>query len=157
MLSKWKNDNLYTLKKSDPEWVQSQIDWKNYVSDPTEVRARLNDIRYQSKLRNIYDPFTQKVTPEIYKKLLNTDFETDEEEGFDALKQLKDLYTDEQIMYMLNNISQKENSQNKEFDFAQNEEFNFAQKGGPINDYKIGDEVDEDTYLRLKELGYEFE
>jgi hypothetical protein len=31
------------------------------------------------------------------------------------------------------------------------------QEGGSINDYKIGDEVDKDTYLRLKKLGYKFE
>ena len=34
---------------------------------------------------------------------------------------------------------------------------NALKQGGSVNNYKIGDEVDEDTYLRLKELGYEFE
>lgn len=34
---------------------------------------------------------------------------------------------------------------------------NVYKQGGSINDYKIGDEVDKDTYLRLKKLGYKFE
>jgi hypothetical protein len=27
----------------------------SYVTDPTETRARLNDVRFQSKERSIYD------------------------------------------------------------------------------------------------------
>ena len=83
-------------------------DWNDYVGKPTETRARLNDIRMQSKLKGLYDPFTQKVSPDIYKKLLNTPFDKDENEEFDALQQLKDVYTDEQIQWMLNNISQNQ-------------------------------------------------
>jgi hypothetical protein len=29
--------------------------WVSYVTDPTETRARLNDVRFQSKERSIYD------------------------------------------------------------------------------------------------------
>ena len=128
-LSNYAGYTINELREEYPEWLKTEIEWKNYVSEPTEVRARLNDIRYQAKKRKLYDPFTQKVTPDIYKKLLNTKFETDDEEGFDALKQLKDIYTDEQILYMLNNISQKEN--------LQNEELNVAQNGGTIPKFQI--------------------
>ena len=114
-LPRFQDYSSYTLdelKRDDPEWIQNEIDWKNYVGEPTEVRARLNDIRYQSKQRGLYDPFTQKVTPEIYEILKNTEFEKGENKGFGALQQLKDIYTDEQIMYMLNNISQNAPSDN---------------------------------------------
>lgn len=137
-LSNFKGFTFNQLREYYPEVLESETNWKNELAKPTEVRARLNDIRYQAKQRNLYDPFTQKVTPDIYQKLLNTKFETGDKERFDALKQLKGIYTDEQIIYMLNNISQKENSKNKEFDFTQNEEFNFAQKGGKIPKYQTG-------------------
>ena len=75
------------------------------------TRERLNDIREQSKAKGIYDPFTKKVTPSTYKKLLNTQFEKGENEGFDALKQLKGVYNDKQIQWMLNNISQNQEEQ----------------------------------------------
>jgi len=121
---------LDELKRDYPEWIQDEIDWKNYVATPTEVRARLNDIRFQSKKRKLYDPFTQKVTPEIYEKLKNTEFETGEEKGFDALKQLKGIYTDEQIMYMLNNISQNTPSNNNTIDYTN--ENSVAKLGGLV-------------------------
>ncbi len=116
---------MNVIKQYYPEWLESEIKWKNYMAEPTEVRARLNDIRFQSKKRNLYDPFTQKVTPEIYEILKNTKFEEGEQEGFDPLKQLKGIYTDEQIMYMLNNISQ-----NTPLDNTDNAEDNFVAKLG---------------------------
>jgi hypothetical protein len=131
-LSNFQGFTFNQLREEYPEVLEYETNWKNYVSQPTEVRARLNDIRYQSKKRNLYDPFTQKVTPDIYQKLLNTKFETGDNKGFDALKQLKGIYTDEQILYMLNNISQKEN--------PQNEELNIAQNGGTISKFQTGDE-----------------
>jgi hypothetical protein len=39
--------------------------WVSYVTDPSETRARLNDVRFQSKERSIYIA-QAKVTPEIY-------------------------------------------------------------------------------------------
>jgi hypothetical protein len=35
--------------------------WVSYVTDPTETRARLNDVRFQSKERSIYDPLSKKL------------------------------------------------------------------------------------------------
>jgi hypothetical protein len=90
------------------EFLKDQKEWYDYVGEDTETRARLNDIRYQAKQMGIYDPFTEKVTPKTFKKLLNTDFESPSKEGFDALKQLKDVYTDEEILWMLNNISKNQ-------------------------------------------------
>jgi hypothetical protein len=94
-----------------PEIISDQEEFMNYVGEPTETRARLNDIRFQSKQRGIYDPFTEKVTPAILKKLLKTKFESEGAEGFDALQQLKGVYTDEQIQWMLNNISKNKQAE----------------------------------------------
>lgn len=80
-------------------------EWFNYVTEPTETRARLNDIRQQASQNNLYDPFVEKVTPEIYKKLKNFEFEKGDKKGFDALKQLQDVYNDDQIINFLNTIS----------------------------------------------------
>ena len=124
------SDKKYDLEhKNDLDYknyIDERKEWYNYVGEPTETRARLNDIRYQSKERGIYDPFTQKVDGAILKKLLNTKFENDEEEGFDALKQLKDVYTDEQIQWMLNHIS--ENQDQQESDITQG----YGQIGGYV-------------------------
>ena len=120
--------------KNDPsmqDFLKTKKDWYDYVGEATETRARLNDIRYQSKQRGIYDPFTEKVTPATFKKLLNTDFEKGKKEGFDALKQLKDVYTDEEIQWMLNNIS-KNQDQNQEEDIEQG----VGKKGGSLKSKK---------------------
>jgi hypothetical protein len=148
--------------KNDPgfqNFLNSKTEWYDYVGKPTETRARLNDIRYQSKQKGIYDPFTEKVSPETYKKLLNTEFEKGDKEGFDALKQLKDVYTDEEIQWMLNNISH-----NKTTEFEENINQGFGRKGGYIVEeyneggkYQLDDEVDEATMRRLKKLGFTFE
>ena len=150
-LQNYSGYSLDELKRDYPEWTQSQIDWKNYVGKPTEVRARLNDIRYQSKQRGLYDPFTQKVTPEIYEILKNTEFEKGENKGFDALKQLKDIYTDEEIMYMLNNISKNEPSNNN-VDYVDE---NFVAKLGGLTKAQKGKIVKLDNTPTVEVQGVE--
>jgi len=132
----WRNVNDPWYKAN----AQQQKEWYDYVGEDTETRARLNDIRYQSKERGIYDPFTEKVSPATYKKLLNTKFESGDKEGFDALKQLKDVYTDEEIQWMLNNISKNEN---------QEEDVNegMARKGGSLKSKKYTRNLDGTNYL----------
>ena len=117
-------DALINNREGNTEYLKKREEWINYVGTPTETRARLNDIRIQSKFKGVYDPFTQQVSPDIYKKLLNTPFEKSEHEGFDALKQLKGVYTDKQIQWMLNNISKNEGNI---------EEFPYAKNGGTMS------------------------
>lgn len=95
--------------KENPQDAEQKNEWINYVSEPTETRARLNAIRAISKESGIYDPYTEKVTPEIYNLLKTKNFESLDKEGFDPLKQLRGVYTDEQIMHMLNTISKNDN------------------------------------------------
>jgi hypothetical protein len=83
----------------DKKWVKSQNNFLNYVNDPTETRARLNDFRMRAKQQGVYDPFTQKFNLKYLKnyKPINS--------GFDPLGQLRDSYSDQEIETMLNSIS----------------------------------------------------
>ena len=74
-----------------------------YVAKPTETRARLNDIRQKAYENNLYDPFTQKVNKKIFNKLLHFKFEN--REGFNPLGQLKGVYSDDEIIDLLNTVS----------------------------------------------------
>lgn len=86
----------------------SEKEFDQYVNDPTETRARLNDIRQQSFENKLYNPFKEKVTPEIYDKLLKNYFDNRSEGGknnFISLEQLRETYRDEQIRDLLNTVS----------------------------------------------------
>lgn len=67
---------------------------RNYYGTPTEVRARLNEIR-----RKLYDKgvdvFNNEITPDNYNKVLNNK----------AVEELRAIYSDEDILRLLNTIS----------------------------------------------------
>lgn len=141
-------DALINNIEGNKGYLKTQQEWIDYVGRDTETRSRVNDIRMEAKLQHLYDPFTEKVTPDTYKKLLKTKFETGENEGFDALQQLKDVYTDEQILWMLNNISKNEDNA---------EELPYAQKGGLVNQAKksyIDVELSARDIAKYKALGF---
>ena len=92
-------------------------EWFNYVSDPTETRARLNDIRYNAKKYNIYDPFTEKVD---VKKLNEIRKLSKKAGGFDPFNQLRDVYSEDQIINMLNTISQNDTKEDRSVSMAKN-------------------------------------
>ncbi len=75
-------------------------EFQDYVADPTETRARLANFRYNAANQKLYDPFTQKATMDVLKK-----YKDKVETGYDPLQQLRDVYTDDQILDMLNSIS----------------------------------------------------
>jgi hypothetical protein len=77
-------------------------DFNKYVADPAETRQFLNDVRYLGKQQGIYDPFTQKITPEQYRRIKST-------ENTDPIGILSNIYTEDQIIDMLNSISKKQN------------------------------------------------
>lgn len=97
--------------KRKPEDSNYEEDFFNYVGKDTETRARLNTIRYSAKNQKIYDPFTQKVTKEIFDKLLKT--KLSEDKGYDPLRQLREVYPDDAIIEMLNTISQNTQKKSK--------------------------------------------
>jgi hypothetical protein len=101
------SNNAYSaVNKIDPNERAERRRWVSYVTDPSETRARLNDVRFQSKERSIYDPFKQKVTPEIYDTIKSQNFEDEQHSGFDALMQLRDIYSDREVINLLNTVSE---------------------------------------------------
>ena len=102
--------------------------YKKYVGEPTETRARLMEIRKASYDANqkdpnaMYNPLEQKFTPEIYQKLLKHDYEPAKHERapwkkkFDgALDELKNIYTDEEIIKLLNTVAKNEPQGSNDF------------------------------------------
>lgn len=76
-------------------------DYDKYVSKPQETRQFLNEIRYLGKTQGVYDPFTEKITPEQYKKIKPLELSS-------PMDSLRKIYTDEQIIDMLNSISKRQ-------------------------------------------------
>jgi len=74
----------------------------DYLSDPTETRARLNEFRERALKQGIYNPLTQ---PFNLKYLKNY---KPEGGGLDPINSLKNIFTDEQLEYLLNNVSKNE-------------------------------------------------
>jgi hypothetical protein len=97
--------NLFNKSALKNKELNENREWFNYVSEPTETRARLNDIRYNAKKYGVYDPFTQKVTSEILNEIKEL---TKKAKGFDPFNQLQGIYSDEEILNLLNTVSQNE-------------------------------------------------
>ena len=104
------HDNMI---KNNPEgFRQAQkefLDWTNYVGEDTETRARLNTIRKEAQDQGLYDPFTEGVSPDLYyKKLkkLQLKGKNPKKKSYNPMKQLQDTFSDEEIIWMLNNISE---------------------------------------------------
>jgi len=77
-------------------------EFDKYVGEPEETRQHLNDVRRLGKYQGIYDPFTQKITPEQYRRIKSSEY-------LDPIGILSNIYTDDQIIDMLNSISKKQN------------------------------------------------
>ena len=121
----WNNLSI----EQDPKYFKEF--YSDYVGEDTETRARLNAIRQGAQQNKLYDPFKQKVTPELYyNKLKNFQFEKGDKSGFDPMEQLKGVYSDEEILYMLNHISENK----KENDGTELDNLPKAQNGLVIED-----------------------
>jgi hypothetical protein len=104
-IAMFSNSAYSAVNKIVPNERAERRRWVSYVTDPTETRARLNDVRFQSKERSIYDPLS-KVTPEIYDNMKSQNFEDEQHSGFDALKQLRGIYSDKEVINLLNTVSE---------------------------------------------------
>lgn len=99
--------NLFNSSALKDKELNEDRKWHNYITTPTETRARLNDIRYNAKKYNIYDPYTQKVNAKQIRQIRDL---TKKAEGFDPFEQLHGVYNTKQIMNMLNSISQNDDT-----------------------------------------------
>jgi N-acetyl-anhydromuramyl-L-alanine amidase AmpD/LysM repeat protein len=111
-------------------------DWGNYVSNPTETRARLMNFRYNAKNQGLYDPFTQKITLDKLQQYKPANYKDKYSQGFDPLDQLRSIYTDKQIVDLLNSVSKNEGSQMPA---------TTARYGGGLNKYQTAGQVAADT------------
>jgi hypothetical protein len=119
-----------TIQKGSIEIFKD--DWADYVSEPTEARTRLNTIRSAAKDLGIYDPFTEKLTPEKFQELKSRlkDLNRGEESSYNPLWQLQGIYSDDEIFDMLNTIS--------DVSKVSDSKLRYAQKGGSsTNPYTI--------------------
>jgi len=99
--------------------------FKGYAGAPTEVRARLQEIRRFAKDNNIYDPFIQEVDDKSFEKLLKANEDGTSPEGFNTLL---NIYTPQQIQYMLNHISENKTDDKG----VMNNEVQVTKNGGSI-------------------------
>lgn len=122
---------------ADHEREVDNTKWFNYIKDPTETRARLNDFRMRAKDQGLYDPFTQRFDIKYFKK-----YKTLNDGSFDPISQLRDVYTDEEIADMLNKISKSDNGQPQ----------TMAKYGGAstgwLGKYETGSEVTDTTTIK---------
>jgi hypothetical protein len=91
-------------------------EWKEfahpYISQPTEVRARLGEIRLNAKKEGIYDPFTEKITPEHFQEYINKKREDSNWQPMKSINELRQDFTDDEILWMLQNISYNDKDDN---------------------------------------------
>jgi len=118
----WKYQKQHEQEKGKLTKFFDDKDFNTYVGRPTETRARLNAIRYLGKKEGIYDPYREKVNKDILKKLPSSIFHPTE------LDQLRLIYSDDQIIDLLNSVSK--NDSNELIPQAQNgQEMKFYQEG----------------------------
>jgi hypothetical protein len=111
----WNNKEYWNwLKEYDIDAYrkeqQQEMDWTDYVGEDTETRARLNTFRKLAQEQGIYDPFTEGVSPELYYNQIKNFKLSDDpnKEQYNPIDQLQDAFSDEEIIWMLNNISKAE-------------------------------------------------
>ena len=118
----WKYQKQHEQEKGKITKFFDDEDFNTYVGRPTETRARLNAIRYLGKKEGIYDPYTEKVNKDILKKLPSSIVKPTQ------LDQLRLIYSDDQIVDLLNSVSK--NNSNKLISQAQNgQEMKYYQEG----------------------------
>lgn len=82
-------------------------------ASPHEVRARLNAARYIAQDEDIYDPFTETPTMEDVSKLLKL-YDSNPEKYF-QLKWMKAYQSPEQILQLLQSVSDNPNTQQEQY------------------------------------------
>ena len=116
------------LLKNDIEDILSRVrdDSGSYLSNPTEVQARLNVLRKELKDSGVVDPFKTPVSKEHLNKFLNNYKKPGENNGKPLIEAnsgelLNILNSQDDAVWLLNNIVDNSNNMNKPF---------YAQSGG---------------------------
>jgi hypothetical protein len=102
----------YKLKSEQQIFYEDNPEAFIYRIEPTETRARLNDIRQAGWETGAYDPFTEKVNKNIFNKLDEEKFYLENNRNWSPLMQLQEIYTNDQIIDLLNTVSKNNNNLN---------------------------------------------
>jgi hypothetical protein len=127
-----KESPVYQSAK-DLHTLRDLYSFTNYVKSPTETRARIHDIRKSMLDQGVYDPFTQSVDKDILSKYKRRELSEEDKKqgatvGFDPLQQLRMVYTDDEIIDLMNSVSKNDDSEMTPI--AQNgQEMSFYQHG----------------------------
>ncbi len=102
-------------RKVDSGDISEREGYRLFMSNasPHEVRARLNAARYMAQEAGIYDPFTETPTAEHVNELLKL-YESNPNKYF-QLKWMKAYQTPEQILQLLQSVSDNPNIQQEQY------------------------------------------
>jgi hypothetical protein len=98
--------NLLPLK--DKELIgsrESLTGYHRYLKQPSEIRARLNELRFLGKESGVYDPFTEAIDLEKLKQLDKKTQSMGLGIRISPYADLEEIYTPEQIVELLNSVS----------------------------------------------------
>lgn len=101
------NSETVVMPLKDKERIGSNEDltgYSRYVKRPTEVRARLNELRFLGKETGVYNPFTENINLDKLKQL-NKSYSSSEIRKDSPYDDLLEVYTPEQIVELLNSVS----------------------------------------------------
>jgi hypothetical protein len=148
-----KFDTRDYIPASDKEKIKKYTEnktldeYNKYLSNPKETRQFLNELRYVGKTQGIYDPFTEKITVDKFRKISG-----DQSPSKDALLHL---YSEDEIVDMLNSISKAPQegiptAQNgQEMSFYQHgldwTPRNISRNGGWLDKFEEGGEIVKDN------------
>ena len=105
-MEKYKKEYYNSLDSTNKKFYNDNADYNKYLESPTETRARLNVLRFIGKENKIYNPFIEKINKNKFKqfdKFTDPDY-------IQPLNDLRYIYSDDQIIDMLNTISKTKNS-----------------------------------------------
>jgi hypothetical protein len=95
---------MESSKKQQPENLsESDKTYIEYVSDPSETRARLNRVRMEAKESGIYDPFTETLDEKSLNKMIKESKK--DPTKYRALQDLLKVYGEDGILMMMNEIA----------------------------------------------------
>ncbi len=117
--------------------------YRDYVGEPTEVRARLNAIRKGAKDNDFYDPFNEKIDFDIYYNLLKY-FDFEKNRDLNPMQQLQEIFTDDEIIHMLNSISENKPSKT--------DNLSYGKYGGWLQKYQTAGPVKPTSNFTLPSL-----
>ena len=106
------NGNIPREQINHMKFQSQGKDWKlddSYLTKPGEIQARVNVLRSELQKRGIDINQDHKYEDKEFRKVLNEI----KESGINNIDQIKELYNDKELIYLLNNIVRNESNPNQ--------------------------------------------